>query len=237
MAAFGDCTAGRLYALAIGSASNSLAPSRAEHHIETIIEASPNHCKFGAITLELIANGQAVFRPDGGWLFLAAPRKSHQKEGAPRLRGRRFTGGTASDLTRLSKKLRSVLVLPSASSSSTGRTPRVLLRYAQGATGKRASTVRAPQGRVAQPPLQPSSAEHPAQPGDAAGATSSWVLLLGKTRRSTSPSGRNTAFPQQTNIKKPSRRMAFFRGWRDGQPILNASDSDFELSATLIGCW
>ena len=49
-------------------------------------------------------------------------------------------------------------------------------------------------------PLQPSSAEHPAQPGDAAGAPSSWVLLLGKTRRSTSPSGRNPVFAHKRTL-------------------------------------
>ena len=38
-------------------------------------------------------------------------------------------------------------------------------------------------------PLRTSSAENPVQPGDAADAPSSWVLLLGKTRRSTSPAG------------------------------------------------
>ena len=39
------------------------------------------------------------------------------------------------------------------------------------------------------PPLRLSSAETPAQPGDAVGATSFWLLFLGKTRKST-PAGK-----------------------------------------------
>jgi hypothetical protein len=35
--------------------------------------------------------------------------------------------------------------------------------------------------------LRPSSAENPAQPGDAAGTPFLWVLSFGKTKESTSP--------------------------------------------------
>ncbi|MBP8215403.1 MAG: hypothetical protein KAX66_08040 [Propionivibrio sp.] len=50
-------------------------------------------------------------------------------------------------------------------------------------------------------PLRLSSAEHPAQPGDAAGATSFWLLFLGKTRKSTpARQARNPAL-KQTSLR------------------------------------
>jgi len=73
---------------------------------------------------------------------------------------------------------RMVFLLPSASSSSAGRNEI-----------KGEDCLRGAAPSSAAPPLRTSSAEHPAQPVDAAGAPSSWALLLGKTRRSASPAG------------------------------------------------
>jgi hypothetical protein len=56
------------------------------------------------------------------------------------------------------------------------------------------------------PPLRLSSAEYPAQPGDAVGALSSWVLLLGKTRRSTSPAGETQRLNSLPRRTKPARQ-------------------------------
>ena len=60
-------------------------------------------------------------------------------------------------------------------------------------------------------PLCLSSAETPAQPGDAVGATSFWLLFLGKTRKSTpARQARNTApqLPQETSGKASEHSSA-----------------------------
>ena len=57
-------------------------------------------------------------------------------------------------------------------------------------------------GEFRSPPLRPSSAEHPAQPGDAAGANFLWLLSFGKTKESSPPSGRNPTSQHQTMRQK-----------------------------------
>jgi ubiquinone biosynthesis protein len=85
-----------------------------------------------------------------------------------------------------------------------------------------------PQAARKLPSASSSNAENPAQPRDAVGAPSAWILVLGKTRRSTSPSGRNPAHhdPMSTspseNVSKlgsttvapQSRRKGFTDGAR-----------------------
>ena len=85
---------------------------------------------------------------------------------------------TERNLMRTEHAVRSVFLLPFASSSSAGR---------NGKKGEDCLRTEGPSSAAL--PLRLSSAEHPAKPGDAAGAPSSWVLLLDKTRRSTSPAG------------------------------------------------
>jgi hypothetical protein len=58
-------------------------------------------------------------------------------------------------------------------------------RRAQREKGRGLSEGQRPEFRS--PPLRPSSAENPAQPGDAAGTPFLWVLSFGKTKESTSP--------------------------------------------------
>ena len=81
----------------------------------------------------------------------------------------------------------------------------------RGAVGSRRglSEGRSPEFRS--PPLRLSSAEHPAKPGDAVGATSFWLLFLGKTRKSTpARQARNTApqLPQETSGKASEHSSA-----------------------------
>jgi len=90
---------------------------------------------------------------------------------------RRSTGGThKAAVLPLAVDSCCLSLLPSASSSSTGRPG-----------GSRRALSEPRRGELRSRPGRPSSAEHPAQPGDAAGAPSSWLLLLGKTRRSSPP--------------------------------------------------
>ena len=93
-------------------------------------------------------------------------------------------------------------------------------RAAQGVTGKGRALSEPRRGELRSPPLRPSSAEHPAQPGDAAGALSSWVLLLGKTRRSTSPvNGETQPFRGDNAGNCPGSESQ-----RDPQPVVARLD-------------
>jgi hypothetical protein len=76
-------------------------------------------------------------------------------------------------------------------------------RRAQRKKGRGLSEGRSPEFRS--PPLRSSSAENPAQPGDAAGARFLWVLSFGKTKESTSPAGETQRFsppPPPENTKR-----------------------------------
>ena len=77
-------------------------------------------------------------------------------------------------------------------------------RRAQREKGRGLFEGRSPEFRS--PPLRTSSAEHPATPGDVAGAPSSWVLLLGKTRRSTSPAGETQRFSDHLRQRSQTAR-------------------------------
>ena len=98
------------------------------------------------------------------------------------------------NVIQLAAAIRSVFNLPFASSSSAGR---------NGKKGEDCLRTEGPSSAAL--PLRLSSAEDPAQPGDAAGAPSSWLLLLGKTRRSTpARQARNRApQPRQASTDHP----------------------------------
>ena len=180
-------------------------------------------CSFGAF--QSSAWGSALL---AGVLSFASPKESSQRKGDPGLRGwlrqlpcatrsagrlrnsglrpsnspRRkpparlrcsalHEGGehTERNLMRQTVDTRLVLNWPSASSSSARR---------NGKKGEDCLRGVAPSSAAL--PLRLSSAEHPAQPGDAAGATSFWLLFLGKTRKSTpARQARNPASPKRTN--------------------------------------
>jgi len=149
------------------------------------------------------------FAPDVRASFLLRRQKKGAKEKATSaLRGRRCRLPCA---TREAGRLRnSGFALRQSSPTSLGRTP--LLGAARGGW----HTERNLERNVIQlaaairsvfnlPFASSSSAEDPAQPGDAAGAPSSWLLLLGKTRRSTpARQARNRApQPRQASTDHP----------------------------------
>jgi len=104
---------------------------------------------------------------------------------------RRCTGGTASERKRRCAKIRMVFCLALCG---------VEQRRAQREKGRGLSEPR--RGEFRSPPLRPSSAEHPAQPGDAAGARFLCLLSFGKTKESNAArQARNTAHPHHQCLR------------------------------------